>query len=159
MELKYEHLLGLPFEHGKQDCYEIGRQFFYDNFGLVFPDYARPDHWWDNGLNLYEENFRKSGFELVDVSVRDLRPADVFFMAVKSDVPNHAGIYLGKGYMLHHFYNRFSEKTLYKGMWKNLTTAILRHKDIPDIRQLAPKFDIRDYILPHKREIYDQIIQ
>lgn len=130
MNLKYEHLIGQQFDHGTQDCYEIQRQFWKDNFDLDLPPYARPDDWWDHGQDLYRDHYAECGFEVMDITPIDLQPADVFLIAIRSEVPNHSGIHLGDGQMLHHFYGRLSEVTAWDGMWRNRTCAILRHKSL-----------------------------
>ncbi|MBI0320618.1 C40 family peptidase [Streptomyces javensis] len=43
-------------------------------------------------------------------------------------MPNHAGIYLGDGQMLHHLYGRLSEAAPYGGMWSERTRYIVRHE-------------------------------
>lgn len=128
--LHYEHLKGMQFKHGVQDCYTILRMFYQDNFGISLSDYAREDGWWDKGQNLYIDNFRREGFHLIDSPRWELQPADVVLMAMRSPVANHCGIYTGNGNILHHFYGRLSNEELYKGMWYNSTVAMLRHKDV-----------------------------
>jgi len=45
----------------------------------------------------------------------------------KNGVPNHAGIYLGDGLMLHHMYGRLSRKDTYGGYWREMTRGVARH--------------------------------
>lgn len=123
--LKYNHLLGLEFVHGKRDCYEIVRDFYRDNFVIYLKSYARPHHWWEHGLDLYQANYAAEGFSVVDSP----EVGDVILMAVNSTVPNHAAVYLGNNRILHHYMNRRSEDVMYKGLWKNTTCVVLRHKD------------------------------
>lgn len=132
MDLKYEHLLGKVFDHGTVDCYSLQRDFWADNFSIDLPDYARPDDWWDQGLDLYRENFAANGFEVVDIPITEMQPADVILMAIRASVPNHSSVHLGGGQMLHHFIGRLSEKTEYSGFYRNRTSAILRHKSLMD---------------------------
>lgn len=126
--MNYQNLLGRPFEHGIQDCYTLARDFYRQNFDLHLADYARPNQWWENGLNLYMDNFRAEGFELVD----DLRPriGDAFLLAIHSEVPNHAAIYVGDGEIIHHLYGRLSRKELYRGAWSSMECARLRHPSV-----------------------------
>lgn len=143
--MRYEHLKGMKFEHGVQDCYTILRQFYQDNFNITLGDYARQDGWWDKGQNLYVDNFRKEGFHLVDSPRWELKKADVILMAMRSPVANHCAIYLGDGNILHHFYGRFSNVELYKGLWYNATVGVIRHKDVsvPDDFQVLNILDLR----------------
>lgn len=130
MRLRYEHLEGLEFKHGKRDCYELVRDFYRENFRLNLRNYARPDNWWDHGMNLYMDNYRKEGFRLVDCAPHDIRVGDVILMAIHSQVPNHAAIYVGNGKILHHAIGRRSECELYKGLWFNTTVAVIRHPEV-----------------------------
>jgi cell wall-associated NlpC family hydrolase len=148
--LKYEHLLGIPFVHGSDDCYGIVRRFYADNFGIELTDYARPDMWWLSDMNLYMKYFRDEGFEVVNEPPHLARPADVFLLAIQSQDANHAGIYLGNGEILHHYRGRLSEVVKMKTMWRN-PCAIVRHKDVVLPRETGT-VDIIDHILPHKRE-------
>lgn len=152
--IKYEHLVGIPFEHGKNDCYELGRKFFFDNFGIELTNYARPDNWWETDLNLYYDHFRREGFEVVNVPLPEIRIADCFLMSIMTEQPCHSGIYVGNNQMLHHFMNRFSKVDSYKGIWRNATVAIIRHKDVPEIIPDYEKIDVLDLMTPHKRKRY-----
>jgi cell wall-associated NlpC family hydrolase len=127
MTMSYDHLLGLPFTHGSQDCFGLVRRFYADSFGLKLDDFARPDNWWDQGLNLYMDNFSSQGFELIHVHPREIQIGDAFLMAVRSRVPNHAAVYVGDGQILHHVYGRFSATENYAGLWQKVTCAHLRH--------------------------------
>jgi len=46
----------------------------------------------------------------------------------KNGVPNHAGVYLGDGIMLHHLYGRLSSRDVYGGYWREVTRLTLRHE-------------------------------
>lgn len=153
--LKYDHLLGMEFVDGSRDCYEIGRDFFRENFGIELRPYARPHAWWEAeqaGLNLYQNHFHDEGFRVIDIPLRDLWEGDVFLMAIGSSVPCHAGIYVGEGKMLHHYYGRRSEVTLYKGLWRNATTAILRHHSIKVANTSVDTVNLMDLLPAHLRK-------
>jgi cell wall-associated NlpC family hydrolase len=151
MTLKYDHLLGISFVHGSDDCYGLIRRFYKDNFDLNLTNYARPDNWWNLSQDLYMENFYAEGFRPIDCHPRDWRPGDAFLMAIGARVACHAAINLGDGNILHHFIGRMSEKIPYAGAWRNKTVAVLRHKDIR-IEDVAPKqVDLMDLLPPHKR--------
>lgn len=142
MDLKYRHLEGLHFEHGVQDCYEIQRMFWRDNFGVELPNYARPDKWWDHGSDLYMEHFSECGFKSIDVLPHEYQPADVFLIAVQAPVANHSAIYLGGELILHHFIGRFSNVERYKGFWRNRTLAVLRHQSLMDWKPSESAHDL-----------------
>lgn len=130
MSLKYDHLVGLEFTYGTQDCYGLVRQFFNDNFDIPLTDYARPNDFWDHGLDLYNDNFYTEGFRVLDCHPAEWQPGDCFLMAIKSRIANHAAVLLPQGKILHHFYGRLSTVEDYRGLWRNTTTHVLRHKDV-----------------------------
>lgn len=51
-------------------------------------------------------------------------------MAIKTEKPCHAAIYIGDGMILHHFYGKKSVIELYKGLWFNTTVAVYRRPDV-----------------------------
>lgn len=123
--------LGKDFLHGTNDCYSLIREFYRVAFGIELTNYARPDFWWNAGLDLYNEFFPREGFRPVEIArPNELKYGDAILMAIKSPMPCHAAIYIGEGKILHHFYGRKSSIELYKSLWYNTTTAVLRHRDV-----------------------------
>jgi hypothetical protein len=41
-DIKFDHLICLPFVHGSKDCFGLNRAFFKDVYDIV-PNIARPD--------------------------------------------------------------------------------------------------------------------
>ena len=117
-------LLGREFEHGKTDCLTIVRDA-YMLAGIDLPDYERQDDWWHNGQNLYLDLLPKNGFERVDAE--NLQEGDVILVCLGSETPNHAAVYIGNQYILHHCPDRLSKRDLYGGFWRNYTHSIWRH--------------------------------
>lgn len=117
-------LLGREFEHGKTDCLSIVRDA-YMLAGIDLPDYERADDWWHNGQNLYLDLLPKNGFERVDAE--DIQEGDIILVCLGSETPNHAAIYVGNQYILHHCPDRLSKRDLYGGFWRNYTHSIWRH--------------------------------
>ena len=77
---KLDKYIGKKFNHGKSDCYSLIREFYKDEFGLELTDYARPDYWWNNGGNLYMDNFQNEGFRLLGDN-EELQYGDVLLIA------------------------------------------------------------------------------
>ena len=117
-------LLGREFEHGKTDCLSIVRDA-YMLAGIDLPNYERADDWWHNGQNLYLDLLPKNGFERVDAE--DIQEGDIILVCLGSETPNHAAIYVGNQYILHHCPDRLSKRDLYGGFWRNYTHSIWRH--------------------------------
>lgn len=151
--MKYQHLLGRPFEHGRFDCYQLIRDFYRDNFGIHLTNYARPDDWWAHGFSLYQTLFSREGFEVLEAHPNDWLPGDLFMISVRSKTPCHAGIYVGNNLMLHHFFGRFSETVLYRGGWRNRTNYMLRHRQAFDLVQ-TERHDVLDYLPEAKKQRY-----
>lgn len=161
-KMRYRHLIGREFVMGKYDCYDILRQFYLDNLSIELTNYARHNDWWlEQDSDFYINNYKNEGFRLLeDAQLSDLRPFDVMLIAIpdsrnlKTVKTNHCAIYLGEGKILHHRLGHRSEAIEYRASMRNLTTHIIRHKDVPDFSK--PKqtaLDVLDLILPHKRQL------
>lgn len=125
-------LEGREFAHGILDCFTLFKDFLWREYGIRVANYEREDDWWDKGQELYSmERLNAEGFfQIKDEPKR----GDIILMNIKSKVPNHAGVYLGNGQMIHHMMNRLSCTVPYGGMWAERTMAIVRHKDMPNGR-------------------------
>lgn len=117
-------LEGRPFVHGIWDCYAIIRDWYKQERGIELPNFERSDGWWDRGENLYMKNYAEAGFVPTEGA---LQPGDVIIMQVRADEPNHAGVYLGDGLMLHHMYGKLSGRVPYGGYWLERTITVLRY--------------------------------
>jgi cell wall-associated NlpC family hydrolase len=152
--LKVDHLQGIPFEHGVNDCYTLVQRFYKDNYGLVLADYPHDSKWWDEGKNLYMENFYKEGFDVVDEHPTFWRPGDAFLLAIQSTVANHAVILLENGQILHHLWNRLSRVEPFAG-WRNFIVAHLRHPSVVNASDQSERTNILDLLSPAKRAQFE----
>ena len=94
-------LVGRPFRHGVTDCYSIIRDWFRLERSILMPDFPRDWNWWSEGMDLYRHGFAKAGGRNIDPE--EIRPGDVILFRMRSRVPNHAGLVLDHGWLLHHF--------------------------------------------------------
>ncbi|GKX46083.1 C40 family peptidase [Pectobacterium carotovorum] len=117
-------LLERPFVHGIWDCYAIVRDWYQLERSITLPDFERSDGWWDRGENLYMKHYAEAGFIAVS---SELQPGDVIIMQVRADEPNHAGVYVGNGEMVHHMHGQLSQKVPYGGYWLDRTITRLRY--------------------------------
>lgn len=99
-------LEGREFVHGVHDCYAVVRDWFRVNWNLTLNNYARGIEWWDQGQNLYVENFAKEGF--VEIQAEEVKVGDVALIRVASPVINHAAVVTGTNQILHHLFHRQS---------------------------------------------------
>lgn len=119
-------LIGRPFYHGLLDCYALVRDYYKSELNIDLPNYTREADWWDKGFNLYTDNLEHAGFRRVS----DLQKHDMIVMYLNSRVPNHAGVYLGDGIILHHVQGRLSSRDVYGGSWLKNTWCYARHVDM-----------------------------
>lgn len=130
-----DHTLSLPlnerpFVHGITDCYSLIRSEKFQRDGIVLPDFPRNFEWWERGENtenLYDENFRLAGYEVLP-SNEELQVGDIVFMKIGTDVVSHAAIYVGNGLILHHLRDRLSREE-HVSTWKKFIDKVVRYKD------------------------------
>lgn len=119
--------LARPFVHGVQDCYQLVKDYYAQEFGITLTAYHREDGWWESGTSsMYEENFEKEGF--FPVTLDTIQVGDMIVMQVRADVPNHAAIYVGNEKILHHLYGRLSTEEIFSPFWQKLTVYVMRHR-------------------------------
>lgn len=97
-------LEGRGFRHGVTDCYALIRSYWLRERGILLPDFPRNWEWWNDGTpgekDLYGRHFRDAGFR--EIEKPEVQPGDVWLAAIRSRVPNHAGVVLPHGLALHH---------------------------------------------------------
>lgn len=126
-------LIGREFSHGVLDCYSLVRDYFKEVCSIEIPNFERHDGWWEQGLNLYLDNFEKAGFVKVLDQPRapdELQMHDVTLMQVLSNTVNHAAVYVGDSKIIHHLYNRESCYDVYGGYWLRHTFCVVRHRSL-----------------------------
>lgn len=155
MSLEYKQLLGLPFTHGSRDCYELARDFYKLNWGIELTPYARPEEWWEHGMNLYMDHFYDEGFRVIDVHPRDLQIGDGFLMAVLSDVANHCAMLVEPGVILHHRYGLLSNVEPYDSHWRKRTVAVLRHPKVSLNPQPIEVLDLQSILPPAMKSLLE----
>jgi len=156
--IEYQELLGHQFEFGVQDCYTVVRDFYRINFSIELPNYARPQGFWTQGMDMYMDRYFRNGFEPLHCHPSQYQIGDVFIMSIRANVGNHAGVLVENGQLLHHFTGRLSEVTPYRDLWRNTTVAVLRHKEAV-IDQMVVKGDLLDYLSPNVRRRVDAALR
>lgn len=139
----YAPLLGREYVHGVQDCYTLVQDYYKRELNIDLPNFQRTEDWWENENSepLYENNFKKVGFKVVD----DLQPHDVILCRVgRTYHVNHALIFLGNGKLtsevtpdcvgdnlvLHHPHGALSKREIFGESWQKRTAMIVRHKEL-----------------------------
>lgn len=98
-------LKGRPFQHGVTDCYSLIRDYFKQERNVTLDEFPRDWEWWlSPGFDLYEQNFKGQNFR--EINENEVVEGDCFLAQIRSKVINHAGIYVGKGLILHQLGDR-----------------------------------------------------
>lgn len=122
-------LVGRTFSHGVLDCYQLVVDWYKQERNISLRQFQRADDWWNDGhSDLYTNGFPQAGFVAVEDGVQP-EVGDVILMQIRSNngVPNHAGIYIGDGLILHHLYGRLSSRDIYGGYFQEVTRKIIRY--------------------------------
>lgn len=92
-------LIGRGFRHGTADCYALIRDYYLLEKGVELREFPRDWLWWEAGETHFVDGFPLAGFVSIDEA--DARPGDVWLAQIRSDTPNHGGILLEDGLILH----------------------------------------------------------
>lgn len=109
---------------GKGDCLALVRTWYRQERGILIPDATRGPDWLSDGPTRYAEGALTRGFTYC--SIDDLREGDLVLMAIQSGgKPNHAGIYLRGGRILHHLQGRLARVESFAA-WRPAAAMFLR---------------------------------
>lgn len=94
---------------GAGDCFALVRDWYRLHRGIEIPETPRGPDWLEEGPNLYLAGVRAAGF--TSINIEELQEGDGVLFAVQSGGrPNHAGVFLGDGTVLHHMQNRLATR-------------------------------------------------
>jgi hypothetical protein len=158
-DLKWRHLVGLPYEYGTQDCFQLMRRFYADNWNIAIRPYAYPWGWWETAphLDFFMRHFRDEGFlPVVADTDRQLQPGDGLLMALGT-VVSHAGAYLGGGWFLHQPHGRESRVDRWAGGFQAATNVVVRHP-AAKLSGVEREIDLIELLPAHKRMRYRDIL-
>lgn len=117
-------LVGREFIWGKNDCYSLVRDWFKQERKVNLPNFPRDWKFWEQGTNLYDDNFEQAGF--VEVRPSEVRPGDCCLMRIRSSVACHAAVITDTDEILHHLMHRQSGyDNLHK--WMRQITRFVRY--------------------------------
>lgn len=119
-------LVGRQYSWGVLDCYSLIRDWYQRERGITLPDFDREFEFWKRGLNTYVDNIAAAGFRPLGAH-EDWAAGDVFLCRMRSDVPNHGGLYIGDGMVLHHMMGRLSSRDVWGGYLADTCTHRLRY--------------------------------
>ena len=122
-------LVGRSYSWGVLDCWTLIRDWYQRERGITLPDVPGRDDpcWWEVGTDLMGDHYRAFGFRRMADDV-DLEPGDVLLFQMRAPVPNHAGVYIGDGLVLHHMAGRLSSRDVWGGYLAETCTHRLRYE-------------------------------
>lgn len=122
-------LVGRSWGWGVHDCFAIIRDGYSAYAGIDLPDIHRDWEFWKDPHDFIRASMPQMGFvELKPTAT--WRHLDVIGIKIHGKVVNHLALYLEPGNMLHQMSQRFSEKVVYGGMWRDQTELHARHVDM-----------------------------
>ena len=150
--MSFNRYVGRPYRDGLDDCYGLVRDFYRREYGLVLRNYARPIGFDDGGLDLLRDNFRREGFEILNIPLPLLEPGDGLLFMVGSRSINHVGVATHGGKFLHHLYRKASSHDTLDPRWQQRLSLIVRHPDIAKAnRDRQGTQSLLDLLPPHLR--------
>lgn len=109
---------------GKGDCFALVRDWYRTHRGILIPETPRDEAWQQDDPQAYEKGWFAAGF--TPVGEGDLQPGDGILFSIRSaGRPNHAGVYLGDGYILHQVQGRLARREP-MGDWQRCACRWLR---------------------------------
>jgi len=116
-------LEGRSFVYGIFDCLSIVEDYYEEQGDPLSRADRPPYNWWEGTRDYAGEWYERNGFK----PVSDVQRGDVLVMRVGTcKVPNHVGIYLDGGLILHHTLEGLSRVEVYGGYWRKHTVKVLR---------------------------------
>jgi proteasome lid subunit RPN8/RPN11 len=118
-------LVGREFIWGKNDCYSLIRDWFKQERKVMLPNFPRQWKFWEQGINLYDDNFAKAGF--VEIQPHEVQVGDCCLMRLRGQLAAHAAVITGPDEILHHAMHRLSgHDSLHK--WTRQITRFVRYE-------------------------------
>lgn len=155
---EYQHLLGVMYDDGRDDCYGLARRYYKDLYGIDMPDYARGPDFFHAGIDIISSFLKDTEFRVTEVPVAKLQKGDGLLLVVPSrnnpnKIVNHIAVYAGNGHILHHLYEKVSTEDPLSDNWKNRVAAVLRHPDVTaKNEQSAERLSIMDVLPDHVKQ-------
>ena len=121
-------LIGRNWRWVESDCWTLVHDY-YKSKGLILPDWDRPPEEEFVNNPIFDQCWQLAGFhELQDDEL--LQDGDALLFNIYDDKPNHVGIFLADGNILHHFKNQLSRCDSYGRWLQQSTSRRLRHDDL-----------------------------
>lgn len=129
---RYAALLGKNYEVGVNDCFSLLAEFYYLVYGIQFPNYARPEFFYESDLNLVENVIADLGLIDKPIVLNQMREGDILCFRVSSNHTNHIGVYVGNNLFIHHLRGVKGREDNLDQRWFRRITRVLSHPDVPE---------------------------
>lgn len=147
MDIQYENLLGVPFDFGNSDCIDFVIRLYKQNFDINITNYARPNDWNADHIDIIGLSYEREGFEKVEGwTLKNLHPGDLLAMAIGTSKANHLAVYVGGNTIAHHKVGSLSSSEVLRDFWRNSICYVLRHPDVPYEETVQPVINIQELI-------------
>lgn len=123
-----ESYLNIAFEIGKNDCFELVRNYFYKKFTIDIGDFTRDENWYKINPNSIIDEYENRGFIKIN-TYNNIQINDVIVFNI-DNIPSHMAIYLGNDLILHHPRKNRSEICEIGESLKKRICLIGRHKNL-----------------------------
>lgn len=147
----YKEILKYPkYELGVFDCFSVLRDTLKSAFGVELPNYARPEHFDQEPLNLVKRITDQDMFKKrPTLAISQLQAGDILVFNVFSDTANHIGVYLGNNLFLHQLVDSLPREDNLSLAWTRRLREVFYHVDVD---QKALRVGILDLMPNHIKE-------
>jgi proteasome lid subunit RPN8/RPN11 len=121
-----------------QDCYELIRDYYRQEFSINLDLFERPElsstpriRWQPKDWNGFQESFQSQCFFKIDENQK-IKRGDVILFALHGGNANHIGVMhdLENGHFLHQLAGDLSRVDIWADAWSRSSVGILRHKEL-----------------------------
>lgn len=120
-------LLQRPFIWGVYDCYDIVRDYYWNNYGILMQNFDRDSSYMNFDTPIINENFTKLGFytpeNQIDIKIGDV----ILFKSFRRIYPHHFEIFVGNSKTLQHYMRKLSQIDFLKEGLLNKKNKIIRY--------------------------------
>jgi proteasome lid subunit RPN8/RPN11 len=124
---------GRPYIYGVYDCFSIFRDYYRTELGITMPEFPRADGFWHTSEEMYLNNTSAAGF--YQITLKELQPADIILIKLRSKIVNHAILYIEGDTGLHHMPMRtsaFDTVSKYIAPSRAMFHSVWRHENFKE---------------------------
>lgn len=118
---------GRRFRPGVTDCYALVRDYYHKELQIELPYWPRDDMWWKKGQNVITEGILAMGF--FEIGVKEVLVHDCATGKIEGTVPNHCGVIIQDGQLLHHMSGHLSLSEP-AARWMRQEPKFYRHPEV-----------------------------